>query len=104
MGITSWNRSVLGRNTCGRAGRGRLGVFPAGTAAAVAVHVRVGAASAGDHRDVQLVVEVLAPQKGRRAAITPAAARAPPISSRRVIRRSRVSLEILFFIVCSLVL
>ncbi len=34
---------------------------------AVSVHVRDGAAAAGDHRDVQLIVQVLAPQKCRRA-------------------------------------
>jgi hypothetical protein len=56
------DRDVLGRNTSGRA----LGVSPAATAAAIASHVREAAASAGDHRDVQLVVEVPAPQEGRR--------------------------------------
>jgi hypothetical protein len=36
-------------------------------AAAIAVHVRVGTASAGNQRDVQLAVQVLASQKGRHA-------------------------------------
>ena len=57
------DRNVLGRNTCGSSGRS---VARAAPAAAIAVHVREGTAAAGDHRDVQLVVEVQGPQKGRR--------------------------------------
>ena len=57
------DRNVLGRNTGGRTG---WGVALAAPAAAIAVQIREATAAAGDHRDVQLVVEVQGPQKGRR--------------------------------------
>ena len=69
------DRNVLGRNTRGRTG---CGVARAGPAAAIAVHVREATAAAGDHRDVQLVVEVQGPQNGAAPVIMPAAARVLP--------------------------
>ena len=60
------DRDVFGRNARRRAGGGcSPGVSLSATPDAVALHVVQGTASAGDHGNIELVVEVLTPHEGR---------------------------------------